>query len=122
MAFKYKDNSKEILKDIESGLIRGLLQGSEYLATNIQKETPVVTGNLRQSIKPTGEIKKQLGGKYETEVTTPVKYASYVEYGGGKRKTKGGSTTVSFTPRAMFRKGAINSEGKIQDILLRNLK
>lgn len=121
MKVKYTDNSKKVLADIERGVIRGILQGGELLATNIQKQTPVVTGNLKQSIKPTGKVEQTLQG-YSTEVNTPVKYAAYVEYGGGTRKTKNGSTTITFTPRAMFRKGAKMSEGKIEKIIQNNLQ
>lgn len=121
MRARYIDNSDQIKKDIESGLIRGLLQGSELLATSIQKETPVVTGNLKQSIKPTGEVKAKSKG-YITEVNTPVKYAAYVEYGGGTRKTKNGTTRITFTPRAMFRKGANAVKGKIEKVIKNNLE
>jgi hypothetical protein len=121
MAVKYKDLSKAILEDINSSLIRGLLQASDYLATSIQRETPVITGNLKQSIKPTGKVKLTADG-YKTEVSTPVVYAAYVEYGGGKRKTKNGEITISFTPRAMFRNGARNAEEKLTKIINNNLK
>jgi len=117
MGVKYFDYNKDIKKDIESGLVRGLLQGSEMLATDIQKETPVISGNLKQSIKPTGTVSKTPTG-YITEVNTPVVYAAFVEYGGGTRDGR----QISFKPRAMFRKGASNAKSKIESIILNNLK
>lgn len=75
------------------------------LETEVKRETPVLTGNLRSSI-----IGKKVGFM-QAEVGTNVNYARHVEYG-----------TSRFEPRAMFRKGIISFKEKAQEYLSEKIK
>lgn len=74
----------KFLKDVDKGISKGMLGGSEILSTNVAKHTPVLTGVLRSSIEPSGEILKKVtskSGKFETTAGTEVEYAAAVNYG-----------------------------------------
>lgn len=75
------------------------------LETEVKRETPVLTGNLRSSI-----IGKKVGFM-EAEVGTNANYARYVEYG-----------TSRFEPRAMFRKGVVSFKKIAQEYLSNKIK
>lgn len=75
------------------------------LETEVKRETPVLTGNLRSSI-----IGKKTGFM-QAEVGTNANYARYVEYG-----------TSRFEPRAMFRKGVESFKVKAQAFLENKIK
>lgn len=109
MAVQYTNKFEETLKAIGQGIADGLKDAAEMLATNIGKNTPVLTGNLRSQIRPTGVVNRS-GTNYSTAVETQVEYAPYVEYGTSKMKA-----------RAMFRRGADQSTGPILNILSNNL-
>lgn len=81
------------------------------LLRKTQKRTPVDTGTLRRRWT-IGEIQKN-GDEYTVEVTNPVDYASYVEYG---HRTRGGRGWVN--GRFML----TVSEHEIQDIAPRLLE
>ena len=121
MAVKFKSNTKKVLEGINSDIIKASLLSGELLATNIRKETPVVTGNLRRSIEPFGSVLIS-GNNYKTAALTETVYAPWVEFGGGTRQTKSGTVEVSFVPRAMFRRGADKSRRGITKILENTLK
>ena len=110
MAFKFIDKSPEFIRDLESKIEKGLIQGSEMLTTNVRKNTRVDTGNLRAGTKETGNVKKSANA-YTTLVENKVNYAIHQEYG-----------TIHMQPAAMFRKGADQSVNPIQNILAKNLK
>lgn len=85
--------------DTEMTPLAGLLE------TEVKRDTPVLTGNLRSSI-----IGKKTGFM-QAEVGTNVNYARHVEYG-----------TARFEPRAMFRKGIESFKSKAQEYLSNKIK
>jgi len=109
MAFKFIDNTPEFLKDMRSGIERGLLIGAELLATNIKEFTPVKTGFLQSKNEPTEKVIEQDGG-FETAVTNNTEYGPEIEYG-----------TTRIAPRAMFRKGGDKSFEPVGAIIKNNL-
>lgn len=109
MAVFYENNFDDALKAISEGVVDGMKDAAELLATNIGKNTPVLTGNLRSQISPSGSVRRS-GSSYVTEVETQVEYAPYVEYGTSRMKARG-----------MFRKGADESAQSILSLLSNNL-
>lgn len=92
-------------KNTANFLDQHMMQLAGLLETEVKRETPVLTGNLRSSIigKKTGYL--------QAEVGTNANYARYVEYG-----------TSRFEPRAMFRKGAESFKAKAQAFLENKIK
>lgn len=109
MSVQYTNNFEEAYKKISQSIADGLQDAAELLATNIGKNTPVLTGNLRSQIRPTGIVKRS-GSTYSTSVETQVEYAPHVEYGTTKMKARG-----------MFRKGADESAQPIINLLANKL-
>jgi HK97 gp10 family phage protein len=109
MSVIYTNKFEEVANAIGKGVADGLKDGAELLATNIAKNTPVLTGNLRAEISPTGQVIRS-GTNYKTAVETKVEYAPFVEYGTSRMK-----------PRGMFRKGADESARPILNLLTNRL-
>jgi HK97 gp10 family phage protein len=109
MSVKYENKFEEAYKEIGQAIADGLQDAAELLATNIGKNTPVLTGNLRSQIRPTGVVNR-LGLNYSTSVETQVEYAKYVEYGTSRMKARG-----------MFRNGADESVNPILSLLSNKL-
>jgi len=103
------NNISQFLTAIEKGIVQGLLEGAELLATNVGKETPVLTGRLRASIEPIGKVTKK-GKQFSSGVESNVEYAQFIEFG-----------TVKMKARGMFRKGADKSFKGIEALINRNL-
>ena len=79
-SYSYKDNTKEVLKELEAAKERGLeaigLKAESYAKKN---ETAVDTGRLRNSISHAVE-------KDAVYIGTNVEYAPYIELGARGRK------------------------------------
>lgn len=106
-----KDNIDDWRRKEKYAIASALLQSAELIAVSIQEETPVQTGNLKSSIQPTGRIEDAGGGRWKTNVNTPVDYAPWVEYG-----------TRKMEPRAMFRKGIAKSQTAVRKLFESILK
>lgn len=109
MSVKYENKFEEAYKQIGQAIADGLADAAELLATNVGKNTPVLTGNLRSQIRPSGLVERS-GAVYRTAVETQVEYAPYIEYG-----------TSSMKARGMFRKGADESANPILSLLSNKL-
>ena len=75
---QFRDNLKK-LQDPDMFVQECAKELAARLMRSVVKRTPVDSGNLRRGWF-TGEIKKS-GNSYIIEVSNPVDYASYVEYG-----------------------------------------
>jgi len=101
----------EVFTKMQRAVIQGMLDVGELFATNVGKNTPVLTGRLRSSIEPSGEVQIKNGRVYSTSVQSDVEYAKFVEFG-----------TSKMQPRAMFRKGADETVPKIPELIKRRTK
>lgn len=102
MPVKSTNNIKEIEKAIGFSARKALLIVAEQFSSDVKENTPVQTGRLKSSIRPTGTIEES-GDKIQTSVFTDVTYAPFVEFG-----------TVKMTPRAYFRRTADQEAGKLE--------
>ena len=81
MSYTYKDNSEEVLSALEKAIEQGLEAIGLAAEGHAKKETPVVTGRLRNSISHAVDDKAAYIG-------TNVEYAPYVELGSRGRDGK----------------------------------
>ena len=79
MKVDYKDNSQQILTDMEKGIKNGLEAIGLTAETYAKKATPVDTGRLRNSISHTVDGEAAYIG-------SNVEYAPYVERGTSRAK------------------------------------
>ena len=93
MGVKRTDNSKAFERKSKLAIISGLLITAELAATKVREKTPVRTGNLKSSIKSTGQVEQTKKDKYKISINASARYAPFVEFG-----------TSKMSPRAMFRK------------------
>ena len=80
-SYTTKDNTKEVLSDMEKAIERGLEAIGLTAEGHAKKNTPVDTGRLRNSISHAVEDKSAYIG-------TNVEYAPYVELGSRGRQGK----------------------------------
>lgn len=109
MSVKFTDNTDKFLDDFRRGAIVGVGKGAVLLETNVRKNTPVLTGNLRGSIAWDERV-RETGSGFSAKTGTNVEYAEFVEFGTEKQ-----------APRAMFRKGADESGNGILSLIKKNL-
>ena len=110
-SIKFLDRSAALEKGIGKFVTRAVGKSVKLMERNIKVNTPVREGHLKRSIRSQHE-------RFEGEVfTMPVEggvevdYAVHVEYG-----------TVHQAPRAMFRKGAGQSQKGIKKIFAEEAK
>jgi hypothetical protein len=100
MSTYIKWTPREFLNRLDVTMADQLQKSAEYTMNMVKEETPVKTGNLRNSI-----AQKTDKDTLVATVYSDVEYALYVEYG-----------TRRFGPRAMFRKGLNRARYMIKKI------
>lgn len=103
---------EEVKNKIDKGIISGVLKGAEMIVTNIQKETPVLTGTLKSGTVPEGKVDVSKN-EIKTKVVNNVKYAAPVEFGRHDQPNR--------RPVGMFRKGGDASRESVLQILNNSL-
>lgn len=105
ISVKFKANTKSVEALFKKNLEQGLSEGSDFVLQKIKNETPVDTGNLRQSNE-----KKKIS--YDAVVLhNTADYANYVEAG-----------TYKQSANPFFRRGLIASSRDFFRILINNMR
>ena len=77
MAVKFKDNSKEIKKQLEEALLKAANEISNTMETTAKKKAPVDSGNLRSHIYgEAGKNGKEIIARVGTNIEYAVGYAA----------------------------------------------
>ena len=106
------------LSDTESFLESCTKDLAARLFASVKRRTPSVTGNLRRGWT-VGEIRHE-GNDYIIDITNPVEYATYVEYGHRTRNHRGwvtGKFMMTISEQELQRIAPRVLENKIRDFL-----
>lgn len=88
MSVKFTDNSMKVKAAIEEAALQYLHEASGELASAIQRNTPVDTGQLKSSwdyIIDEGELKSTIGSPLENAIWTEFGTGEYALKGNGRK-------------------------------------